>query len=362
MNQRIKDLFKTAGVLLLATYASTFILNWTGIENNTAMIYVLSVLIISQITNGYLWGVIASVVGTFSINYFFMYPYNTMNFTISGYPVALITMLTVSIVTCTLSTRSKIQAHEAIIREQKTKELYAMNEKLSQERTQIQIESAREKMRSNLLRAISHDLRTPLTTITGAASVILEQDDVSEAERTKLLKDIKEDGEWLIRMVENLLSVTKINNDPAQLKKHPELIDEVISDALIKLKKQYPDTDIIVTLPEEITFVPMDALLIKQVIINLVENAIRHSGNTEGIHVIAMKKEHYMVVTVRDHGKGFSEEDTDSTKGLGIGLPVCESIIQAHGGYFKKTEAPEGGALIEFGLCLEEKGGTDGSK
>lgn len=215
-------------------------------------------------------------------------------------------------------------------------------------------------MRGNLLRAISHDLRTPLTTIIGATTLILENgSNMEKDEVTKMLEDIREDSEWLIGMVENLLSITRFQPGETTLKTQMEIVEDVIADAVIKTKKRFPDTNINICLPEEILLVPMDSMLMKQVIINLLENAIRHSGDKEHIQIETYKSGSYAVIEVSDRGKGLSPSaaeasSSDSSKGLGIGLPVCESIIQAHNGFFESKNRPDGGAVFRFGLPLEE--------
>ncbi|MCI5481425.1 MAG: DUF4118 domain-containing protein [Lachnospiraceae bacterium] len=356
----ISDLFKTVFMLTLAYKVSDILLNYTGIENNSALVFVLAVLVISKITEGYLWGIVASIVSAFCINYYFMYPYARFNVTVAGYPIAIISMLIVSIVTGTMTSRIKQQAQEALRREQQTRELYQMNRQLNDERTAIKIEAEKEKMRSNLLRAISHDLRTPLTTIIGSTTLILEGGaNMEEEEVQRLLMDIREDSEWLLGMVENLLSITRFRPGETKLKTQPEIMEDVISDAVIKTKKRFPDCNIQVSLPTDILMAPMDSMLIKQVIINLLENALRHSGDKEHIQIDSYQKDSYAVVEVSDRGKGLNtalEESpsSDSSKGHGIGLPVCESIIKAHNGFFESENRPGGGATFRFGLPIQE--------
>lgn len=356
----IMDLLKSALLLSLAFIVSSVLLQYTGVENNSASVFILAVLIISRITDGYLWGIISSIISTCCVNYFFMYPYYKFNLTISGYPVALISMITVAIITCTMTSQIKRQAIEASRRERAARELYQKNIQLADERTAIALEAEKEKMRSNLLRAISHDLRTPLTTIIGSTSLILEDGKHMPPEEVdKLLSNIKEDAEWLIGMVENLLSITHFQPGETKLKTQPEMVEEVIADAVIKTRKRFPGVNIQVDLPQELIIAPMDSLLIKQVIINLLENAIRHSGDTEHIAVTTYVKDNYAVVQVSDRGRGLSANpdwndklSTDSSKGFGIGLPVCESIVKAHKGYFESLDRPEGGAIFRFGLPL----------
>ncbi len=144
----------------------------------------------------------------------------------------------------------------------------------------MRAESEREKVRANLLRAISHDLRTPLTSIYGSCSAIMENYDRLKKEQTwKLLGEMKEDAEWLIRMVENLLSVTRLDGNAASVVKRPIVLEELIDAVLVKFKKRYPNQPVQVQIPDQFVSIPMDAMLIEQVLINILENAVFHAGN-----------------------------------------------------------------------------------
>ena len=155
---------------------------------------------------------------------------------------------------------------------------FSERQRLAEERNRAAMTADREKLRSNLLRSISHDLRTPLTGIIGASAAIEENgDSIGAKETRKLAADIHEDAEWLLRMVENLLSVTRVSQ-VAELKKSEEAAEEVIVEAVSRCKKRFPDAQIRVDLPEDdMLFVPMDATLIVQVLINLMENAVRYA-------------------------------------------------------------------------------------
>ncbi|MCF2596914.1 sensor histidine kinase [Pseudoflavonifractor phocaeensis] len=357
-------------VLLCGAYcASSVLISHTGGENNSALVFVLAVTIISFLTTGYLYGILASIVGTFCINIYFMEPYAAFTLNRTGYPVAMLSMVTISCVVCALTTRVKQQAAEAIRREKNTKALYEMNEKLNEEKAAIQLESARETIRGNILRAVSHDLRTPLTAISGAASVLLSSPEVSE-KNVAMLNDIKSDADTLIVMVENLLSVTQIQDGTMPLKKREEMLEEVAGDAILTTRRRFPDAHVELELSEDILYLPMEPMLIKQVMVNLLENAIRHSGDREHITLHLFRQDDWAVVEVRDRGKGLSPElcqaiqagkplkrdlSGDATRGMGIGLSVCQSIVKAHNGFFAAGNSPEGGAVFRFGLPMEEK-------
>lgn len=244
--------------------------------------------------------------------------------------------------------------------------------KLTSERQQILFESEKERMRGNLLRAISHDLRTPLTGISGSVETILDDNGASKlAEETKrkLLIGIKDDADWLIRMVENLLSITRINEETMKVAKSKEAAEEVVSTAIQRIRKSYPKSEIKVTLPDEFVLVPMDSILIEQVLFNLMENAIRHSHSESPIFVTVSLIEKAIKFEVADQGKGLTAEQlqllfngmtkqstpVDSKSGMGIGLSIVKTIILAHDGTLHAGNRAQGGAIFTFTLPLERK-------
>ena len=356
----------TALFLCAAYWTSSVLITHTGGENNSALVFVLAVVLISLLTSGYFYGIAASIIGALSINVYFMEPYAVFSLSRTGYPVAMLSMVTISCVVCALTARVKRQAVEAGRREQRTRALYEQNERLNAEKTAIQLQSDRISIRENILRAVSHDLRTPLTSISGAVSVLLASPDVSE-KNAAMLSDIKEDADSLIVMVENLLSVTRVQDGTIPLKKREEMLEEVAGDALLTTRRRFPDCPVELDLSEDILYLPMDPLLVKQVIVNLLENAIRHSGDARHIALRLYRADDWAVVEVRDRGRGLSPEvlqavlagqpiplSGDATRGMGIGLSVCQSIIKAHGGFFTAENHPEGGAVFRFGLPTEE--------
>ena len=358
-----------SGLFLCGAYLTSGILiNHTGGENNSALVFVLAVVMISLLTQGYVYGIASSIIGGFCINSFFMVPYAAFSLSYTGYPVAMISMIAISCVVCALTTRVKNQRAEAIRREKRTKSLYELNERLNAEKTAIQLESARETIRGNILRAVSHDLRTPLTSISGAASVLLNSPEVSP-QNVAMLRDIKNDADSLIIMVENLLSITRIQDGNIPLKKHEEMLEEVAGDAILTTRRRFPECHVELDMSEDILFFPMEPMLVKQVMVNLLENAIRHSGDTQHITLHLFRQDDWAVVEVRDRGKGLSPDicqavqagkqlekklSGDKSRGMGIGLSVCQSIIKAHGGFFVAGNNPEGGAVFRFGLPMEE--------
>ena len=339
-----RDWLITLGLLLLGFGISSLLLYVEPNISVISMIFVLIVVLTARLTEGYAFGVAASFVGVICVNYVFTYPYWEFNFTISGYPLTFLTMLTVSLIVSTLTSQIKRQE-------------------------QLRVETDRETMRANLLRAISHDLRTPLTSIVGSASAVLENDErLDAAQRAALLRSVRDEGQWLIRMVENLLSITRIGGDSASLHKELEAAEEVLASVAGKFQQRFPGVKLSMSVPEEPLFVPMDAILVEQVLMNLLENAAVHGGSA----CIRLSVERWADAarfTVWDDGAGVPPEllpdifspslaskiyGSDDRRNMGIGLSVCSSIVQAHGGSISAENAREGGAVFRFTLPVDD--------
>ena len=365
----MEDIFKTFITLMIATLLCFSFVKVTDIRFSVDVIYILAVVVISRITSGYIWGIIASILGVIGVNYYFTYPYFEINFIMNGYPLTFLSMLIISIIISTMTVNIKKQMKLVCDREEKAQKLreisnsflaisevdeiinltleyaveisnsssifylYKGNNKkkfinalnikeknylnnsneeliadwvykhnmsagyktrffnnahctyipiasqntvlgviglcnkadlsldksvltflelitsevsmtlerlyLSEKQKYLAIETEKEKMKANLLRAISHDLRTPLTAIIGASSILLEDKCLlnDNDERNKLIKSINEDSNWLLNMVENLLSVTRINETNATVSKTLEPLEEVVSESIMRLKK-----------------------------------------------------------------------------------------------------------------------------
>ena len=338
------DVLKALGLYLVAVMCCLLLRSF-DMHNDTsyvAMIFLLDVFLTAYWTDGYLLGIIMAVVGMFSVDIIFTYPFWHISFTLTGFPLTFLVMMTISILTATVTSRAK-------------------------QTEQVRREADREKMYADLLRAVSHDIRTPLTGIVGATNVLLEQDGgLTQEQRQQLLRSTNEDAQWLIRIVENLLSITRISSEEAKVKKEPEPAEEVIESAVAKTHKHYPEVDIRVHLPDELMMVPMDPLLMEQVLVNLMENAVIH-GETHHIDVTLSSEGNCAVFTVADDGRGIpqhllprlfdgsarSDRSSDGKRSMGIGLSVCRTIVLAHGGRMTAENKPEGGAAFRFTLPLE---------
>lgn len=332
------------GALGTATLICFFLMMGTTSDVHVPMIFVLAVLVVSLMTEGYFYGLLAALLSVVGVNYAFTFPYLKLDFSIYGYPLTFFTMLTVGLATSTLATRLK-------------------------EQEKFRTESEREKMRANLLRAVSHDLRTPLTAISGSIQTVLESGDkLSLEERSGLLSDAKADAEWLCRMVENLLSVTRVgSNGPRGIVKEDELLEEVFSEAVLSFRKKHSDITVSVTVPEELLLIPMDAMLIEQVLINLMENAALHGQGTTHIVIDAHIRESAAEIRVCDNGRGiapqllphlfdgtlvFNSNQPEKRGSMGIGLNVCRTIVEAHGGSIRAGNSENSGAEFAFTLPL----------
>ena len=304
---------------------------------NAQMLFLLAVLLIARFTDGYLWGVGASIVSVPLVNYMFTYPYFSFNLTISGYLLTFLTMLAVSLIVSVLTARIKQQE-------------------------QIRLDAERE-----MLRAVSHDLRTPLTSIVGATGAILDNALPPEKQR-ELLADVNADAQWLLRMIENQLTITRIQGETAPLHMETEVVEDVLAEAAIKFQKHFPDIKVDMDLCDDILLADMDAVLIEQVVLNMLENAVYHGKHTTRIRLSAERSGRFVLVTVSDDGAGIprdrlprlfqampeSGRSADAQKHMGIGLSVCLSIVRAHGGEMSATNNEQGGASISFTLPEKE--------
>ena len=266
---------------------------------NIALLYIIAQILIARYTNGYLLGLFSSVFSVICINFFFTYPFFRLNFTLSGYPVTFIGMLIITL----------------------------------------------------------------LTTAT-TSSLLSDGSILSDAEKRELLENIENDSSWLLNMVENLLSVTRINDTVThQVNKTPEIVEEVVAEAVQRLKKRFPSASIIVHVPTDYLLIPMDAILIEQVLINLLENALIHSGSSHSPELTVTDHPDHVTFCVKDFGHGLNPDvipdifsgichntgSVDSHKGMGIGLSICKTIIDAHNGYIEAKNHTNG-ALFLFTL------------
>ena len=240
----------------------------------------------------------------------------------------------------------------------------------AKEKEQAAIAMRNEQLRANLLRSISHDIRTPLTSISGNASNLLTHYEQLDTETLKqIFTDIYDDSEWLIDLVENLLSISRIENGQIDLHLSMELVNDVMEEALRHVDRNAARHHIVLQPDSDVLITKMDARLITQVLINLINNAIKHTQTGSEIRISSEKRDHYIYVHVEDNGPGIPDsikphifemfytgrnDVSDGKRGTGLGLALCKSIIEAHGGIITLTDNHPAGCCFTFSLPAEE--------
>ncbi len=240
----------------------------------------------------------------------------------------------------------------------------------AREKEEIASLAKNEKLRADLLRAISHDLRTPLTSIFGNTENLLANfENIDEETRRKLLIDINEDAEWLISLVENLLSISRINEGRMNISVSAQLADEVITEALRHVSRKSSEHTVVTDFGNELLLARMDARLISQVIINLVNNAVNYTPAGSLITVSARDNGDNITISVTDNGPGIPDDKkkevfrmfytgshkvADCHRSLGLGLALCESIVNAHGSEITLTDNQPHGCVFTFTLEKSE--------
>lgn len=338
-------------VLFLLTSALCLLLRHFDPENDTsyvAVIFLLDVFLTAMLTEGYLFSVVCAVMGVLAVDYAFTEPYWRVSFVVTGFPLTFIVMMFISVATGMITSRARRAA--AMAREAERQKTYA-----------------------NLLRAVSHDIRTPLTGIVGATNVLLEDEGkLTDEQRHALLTDANEDAQWLIQVVENLLSITRMGGQEAaaHLHKSWEALEEIVASPVSKFSRRYPHIQVQVQVPDELLLVPVDPLLIQQVLNNLLENAAIHGKNTSVIHVrVERISDEKVAITVEDNGCGIAPEKLptlfdgkvsgeprgDIKRNMGIGLSVCRTVVRAHCGKISAENKASGGACFRVELPMKEE-------
>lgn len=488
----LKEALKMVVILVLVTLVGMEFKEIGIPESNIVVVYILGVLLSAKFTEGYVYGILSSVISIMLFNYFFTAPYHTFDVYDPSYFVTFAIMAITSIITSTSTSKEKSLTREAQERGLESKVLYALTnelfdgdtidkvitiavknisnllkvnvgfiyfesdnkyifiqktdrgyihrnssdvidlyKQLTYLRTEyleddeyinfpvngndhllgaIRIDKfkgkealseknklvhsmieniaialdrivvanarildkeavVRERYRANLLRAISHDLRTPLSGIMGTSEMIMDMTDKDD-KRFDLVLGIYKDADWLHSLVENILSLTRLRDGKIVVQKEKEALEEVIACSISHIEKSNPDREIQVSLPDEFKLVPMDARLIQQVITNLLDNAIKHTTKDQAIEISVYYEDNTVKVIVKDEGIGINKKDeknvfqtfyttntksADSKKGVGLGLSICETVVKAHGGtIIGRNRTDKKGAEFIFKLPLEE--------
>jgi two-component system sensor histidine kinase KdpD len=473
----IKQCAVTISLNVSSTLLSLMIQQLGFTEANIVVIYLLSVLITSRYTKGYIYGIVASVISILSFNFFFTIPLYTFKVEDKSYYFTFIVMLTSAVFTSALTSKLLHSKEMTDDREKQAHMLYSLTSSLAktseildvakvsskclsnllgcdiscilvndksfksqiltvkkgcfeineeeagrddieiivknhhsfpikfrgrcisyicfpkkmdemiernkflfdsivmqitiamereiliEEKENANTETQNERFKNNLLRSISHDLRTPLTRITGASEMLNHS--LNDNESLKLVSEIYEDSRWLTKLVENILSLTRIQEGRLALNIKKEAVEEIVAESIARASKYNPDHKVSINLPDEVLFVPMDGKLIEQVLINLVDNAIKHTTPQNEIIVSIWPEGGKVWFEVYNNGLGINENDLpnlfkmfyigsnkipDSRQGMGLGLSICKAIINYHGGEIYAENNEEGGATFKFYL------------
>lgn len=352
----LKDLVTCLFILTAATLIGYAFKAFHLTDADIIMLYIIAVLVISIFTSKMRYCLISSVVGVILFNYLFTYPEFSLSAHDAGYPVTFVTMFITAFIAGTLANKLK---HNIIIAEQNARE-----------KEEAAILAQNEQLRANMLRSISHDLRTPLTSISGNASTLISGGDtLDEAARKQIYTDIYSESMWLIGMVENLLYATRIEDGRIQLNISVEILDDIVQDAVKHIERTYPKRSISVDMHDEIIPVKADANLIVQVIVNLIDNAVKYSDDDTPILINVDRKNEIAVISVADNGMGVPQEEkervfdlfytgnsrsSDSRRSLGLGLALCKSIIISHRGNISISDNTPKGTVVRFTLPIGE--------
>lgn len=496
-NKKVRNIFFSIGILCCSLLICEALYRYDLGRQNINIIMSMAIFIITAVTDGYIYGLVAAVIGVFTYDFLITSPRFGFSFTLD-FPVTLIILLLVAVTSSTITNRIKKQAKEAKKKRQHAELLYSINKKLlstrdldtivrysmeylrdvfnhsiaffadikpseelnpyfshvkddvsvdyftkeetyrlvrfvadkqeavddenygyffpvvtqnttygvlsfsfhekdlnkkqknflvlladqmaqalrmyhlmvEQQEVKVMIET--EKIKNNFLRSISHDLRTPLTGIMGASSTLLEEGDrIPYIERNKLVERIQSDSQWLLNMIENILTITKVQQNNMVIDKTEELVEEIIEGAVSTFRKRFPKAKVTIHLPEKMILLPVDMMLVSQVILNILENSQRHAeGQRSDVEIDVKELENYVRFTITDTGPGidskvlpllFNNTITsdnpckDATRNLGIGLSICNTIIKAHGGEISASNRKEGGAQFMFTIPLSKE-------
>lgn len=318
-------------------------------EEAIIIIFVLGVLLTAIATEGRAYSMAASLVALLTFNYFIVEPRYSLRAWGPSYPETFVVMFAVALIASHLVAQQR-EGARALMR--------------------ASLVAQHEQLRADLLRSVSHDLRTPLTAISGKADLLATEGELLDAEtRRKTASDIHDEAEWLTEVVENILSMTRLEDGAVTLNMQPEAVEDVVAAALEHVLRDTGHHVVRVEAPDELVIAQMDARVVSRVIMNLVNNALAYTP--AGCHItISWERDgQWARITVADDGPGIPENErervfepfytsatgsSDGHRGIGLGLPLSKAIVEAHGGTIDVLSVEPHGAAFTFTLPIEE--------
>lgn len=309
-------------------------------SSSLIMIYLLGVAFVaSRLGRGP--SILAAALSVALFDFFFVAPHLTFAVADTQYIVTFAVMLAVGLLISTLAIRARDEA------------VAARDARLAMEN---------ERLRSTLLSSVSHDFRTPLSAITGAVTCLIEDEALPAAARRDLEETIREEADRLNRLVTNLLDMTRLESGTLHLRRDWHSVEEVVGTALSRLEGRLGQRPVVTAIEPELPLVRIDAALVEQLLVNLLENALKYAPHPAAIRITAGREAGDVVITVADEGPGlpageeekvfekFYRSGGDTQRGFGLGLPICRAIATAHGGRIWAVKGVPGGAALRFTL------------
>lgn len=330
---------------------------------NILLLYIFAILMVSYITDKKIYSLTAAVISVVSFDFLFAEPAYSIKFFDNSYILTFGLMVLIAIFSSHLTMQLKGQTKQAVLNANNIESMLELSREL-------QIKNKQEELRSVLLRTISHDLRTPLTGISGFAELLINNSDsLSEDKKKKIYYEIYDDAVWLYNLVENILSITRFDNNEIKLKKESEYITDIVNEAISHLGRKREQYDIHIDIDDDNLSAKVDGRLITQVVFNLVDNATKYSDPGTKIIIKASKKEKNIEISVADEGRGISDEDkqkifdifytankssADSNRSMGLGLALCKAVIKAHSGKISIKDNYPRGTVFSFVIKGED--------
>jgi K+-sensing histidine kinase KdpD len=350
-------------VIVASTFVSWFVFGEAHLPD-VVMIFLLGVVIVSM-RYGYGPSLLATLLGVLAFEYCFIPPLFSFAVSDLRHVVTFAVMFLVAFVISDLTRRVREQASSAQALAQETVLLYAERSRLAEDARLARLAVESEQLRNALLSSVSHDLRTPLAVVTGATSTLLDRPPADEATRRILLKTAHDEALRLNQLVRNLLDVTRVEAGALSVRREAQTIEEVVGAALTRLEERLRDREVGTAIPIDLPLCAFDSVLVEQVLINVLENAVKHTPAGTPIDVTACARDGEIEVEIADRGPGVARQDAERVfdkferlhktegGGVGLGLTICRGIVRAHGGRMWVEDRAAGGASFRFTLPLD---------